>query len=281
MADIREVVDGITGLPTLPDVVAKLNRMIGDPNTSAGDINEVISRDVSLSAKILKLVNSPYYGFPRRITTITYAVVILGFNTVRNLALSAFIFDAFKKGGQKEFDLAGFWRYSIGVAIAAQNVAKKTHLWQDEEAFMAGLLHGVGMVIMNQHLRDDLLRVVQHVRHDGSSFLEAERAELDYDHEQLGGLLLEKWNLPEKIVDGVRYCSAPLRAEKAPELACVLNFSAILARSLLLGFWGDERLPALEPGVWEKLKLSWQDVDSIMDAVAVEYSRAGAFFELI
>lgn len=280
MAEIKKIIDGITDLPTLPDVVAKLNRLIGDPSTSAGDINEVISKDVSLSAKILKLVNSPYYGFPRRITTITYAVVILGFNTVRNLALSAFIFDAFKKGKAKEFDLEGFWQYSIGTAISASAVAKKTGLWQDEEAFMAGLLHGVGKIIMNQFMPDDLSRVVQQVKAKDCLFSEAERDLLGYNHTEVGGALLEKWNLPEAIVDAVGHAETPLAATKAQDLAIVLHVADILTRSLLIGFPGDRKIPQADPAAWAKLNLDWPEIDALLDKIRGEFSRAGAFFEL-
>ncbi|MBN2711752.1 MAG: HDOD domain-containing protein [Planctomycetes bacterium] len=280
MSDVKALVNDISDLPTLPDVVAKLNRMITDPSTSAGDINDVISRDVSLSAKILKLVNSPYYGFARRITTITYAVVILGFNTVRNLALSAFIFDAFKNRSKSGFNLKDFWRHSIGTAIASSAVAKNVEGVSDEDAFMAGLLHGVGLVVMNQHLNEDLEKVISVVKQKDCLFLEAEHEVLGYDHCEVGGLLLEKWNLPEFIVDSVRFYSDPSKAVVAPKLAAAVHVGNLLVRSLSIGSAGDKKVPCLDEQAWQALGLDWDAADRLMMQIVGEIKNADEFFAM-
>jgi len=280
VSDVRKVIDQISDLPTLPDVVARLNQIVTDPNASAGDINDIISRDIALSAKILKLVNSPFYGFPRRITTITYAVVILGFNTVRNLALSAFVFDSFKRKGSKDFDLHGFWRHSICSAIGSQAIARRTRLWQEEEAFMAGLLHGVGKVVMNQHLPKDLSAVMQEVRAKEGRFTEAERAVLDYTQAELGGLLLERWNLPKPIVAATRFCESPDRSQEEAALCAIVHLAVLLSSSLCAGFSGDQRIMRLHPAAWDLLQLSWGDVDQLLTQITDEYNRADAFFEM-
>lgn len=282
MTDVKKVINDISDLPTLPDVVAKLNRMISDPRTSAADINDVISRDLALSAKILKLVNSPYYGFSRRITTITYAVVILGFNTVRNLALSAFIFDAFRKRGQL-FDVKEFWRHSIATAFAAAAVARVVDEEQEENAFMAGLLHGIGKVVMNQYLPDDMQKVMQFAKREETRFAEAEEQVLDYSHAELGGLLLERWNLPETIVETVLYHEHPGDYETSGEAASlcrIVHFGNILVCSLCFGSSGDERVPRLDHGVWERLGLSWEQVDTLMGDLTGEIDRADEFFSM-
>jgi len=274
------MIQGISDLPTLPDVVTKLNQVILSPDTSAGDINNIITQDISLSAKILKLVNSPFYGFLRRITTITYAVVILGFNTVRNLALSAFVFDSFKKKGTRDFDLKGFWRHCIGTAICAQAIARKSKTWQVEESFMAGLLYEVGKVVMNQHLTEDLTRVMQKVKADDCLFSDAENELLEYDHNQLGGLLLDRWNLPPAMVETARLYHTPSQAETAPALCAIVHFADIMSRALCMGFSGDSKIPRLDQTAFGLLKLSWDDVPVLMDQAVDEYNSAGAFFDL-
>lgn len=282
MADLQKTLDEIRDLPTLPDVVAKVNQLVSDPNTSAADINDVISKDPSLSARILKLVNSPFYGFPRRITTITYAVVILGFTAVRNLALSAFVFDAFK--GRKEknlFDLKAFWTHSITTAMAARFIARKVDGEEEEDAFMGGLLHDIGKTVMNQYLRDDLDKVVQTVASEDTLFLDAERAVLDYDHIELGALLLERWNLPPRLVEIVRYHRAV--ADASPEsrkATAVVHLAKILVRALCIGNAGDRRIPCLQPAAWEALGLTWDEVDHLMSQIRAESDRARDFFQL-
>jgi putative nucleotidyltransferase with HDIG domain len=279
MADIQRIIADITDLPTLPDVVTKVNQLISDSNTSAADINKVISRDLALSAKILKLVNSPFYGFPRRITTITYAVVILGFNTVRNLALSAFVFDAFKKGS-RHFDAAAFWKHSICTAFLSQDLAKKIIPGKEEDAFIAGLLHGVGKVVMSQYLLEDMKKVAQRVEETGCQFTQAESELLDYNHAELGAALLEKWNLPEPVVGVVRNHLNPQPGEK-PTNVEVVHLSNILTRALNFGSSGDSRIPQISPAVWSSLGLTWADVDALLGQVVDEIRKGNEFLSMI
>lgn len=280
MSDLRAVIEKIDNLPTLPDIVVKLNRLITDPSTSAGDINDLISRDVSLSAKILKLVNSPYYGFPRRITTVTYAVVILGFTAVRNLTLSAFVFDAFKQRGVGKFDLKGFWRHSICTAVAAQHLARDGEDVSDEDGFMGGLLHDVGKVVMSQYLQDDLNRVMARVTESDCLFLDAEMDLLEYNHAKIGAILLEKWNLPKNLVAMVRHHHTPTRAQEGKRDCAIVHFADILARSLGVGSGGDRKMPLLDGAAWEELGLDWAAVDELLGQVRTEIKKVGAFLEL-
>jgi putative nucleotidyltransferase with HDIG domain len=291
MESVQSLVDTVGELPTLPDVVAKVNGLVQDPATSAADINGVISVDVSLSARILKIVNSPYYGFHRRITTITYAVVILGFNAVRNLALSAFVFDVFRRSGRSPLDLPRFWQHSIGSAVAAaatgRLVARQTGREVDpkigEDAFMCGLLHDIGKVLMSQYLKDDLAKVMAEVERADCLFLEAEAETLPYTHAGAGAALLEHWELPEAICAAVRAHHAPAEGEvpgRERLLAAITHVSDILARALLIGSGGDRRMPKLLDAYRNELGLSWDEVGSLMDQVQAEMKRAAVFFSL-
>ncbi|MCX7934741.1 MAG: HDOD domain-containing protein [Planctomycetota bacterium] len=281
MADISSLIADIGELPTLPDVVARLNRLISDPKTSAADINDVISRDLALSAKILKLVNSPYYGFPRRITTITYAVVILGFNAVRNLALSASIVDIFDRKSTKGFDLKALWQHSIGAALAATALARRVEHALQDDAFTAALLHDIGKVAMNQFRKDDLRCVVAEIEAADCLFLEAEQRRLFYDHPQLGGALLEHWNLPPQIVSAVRCHHAPAAANRDVRLGSLVHLADLRARCLFLGNGGDRRIPRLDETAWQNVGLSWPEVAQVADGLGVEFKSAAAFFDLV
>ena len=284
MADPQKIIREIGDLPTLPSVVAKVNELVNSANTSAGDINAVISRDVSLSAKVLKLVNSSFYGFPRRITSITHAVVILGFNTVRNLVLSAFVFGAFKSKTRK-FDLQAFWTHSIATAVAANATAQHLSLPQNqkEDAFMSGLLHDVGKVIMCAFMEEESERVLEAVRERDILFMEAERDALprSMEHSALGSTLLEQWNLPVKIVQLVQKHHQPPAEGEDARMCALIHFADILARSLCIGNGGDNKIPRLEPAAWEQLGMKWEDTGRIMDQTLAEMQRTSAFFDLI
>jgi putative nucleotidyltransferase with HDIG domain len=279
---LDDVVSDLTDMPALPTVVARLTRLIADPKTTASDINHALLADPGLVTKILKLVNSPYYGFSRRITTITNAVVILGFNQVRNLAMSAYIFDAFARRGSPLLDVDGLWRHSIGVAFMAAKIAKSIGSKgskMEEDAFICGLLHDLGKFIMNQKAPEHLGMVMETVGRDGVLFFEAEKLRLGYDHAELGALILEKWNLPRAIVDVVRCHHNPMSAPRESLAQCCAVWTAdVVSRALLMGNGGDGGIPRLTPDVWRQTGLDWKRLEDIIRKVAAEYSKSDAFF---
>ena len=279
---LEEVLDKITDMPALPTVVARLTRLIADPKTTASNINSVLSSDPGLVTKILKLVNSSYYGFSRRITTITNAVVILGFNQVRNLALSAFIFDKF--AGSRDgsgFDLNGFWRHSIGSAFLCAQISRKLDAKLEEDAFICGLLHDLGKFIMAQHVPEHVARVMNIVRREDILFHEAEKKVLGYDHAMLGSVVMERWNLPQTLVDVVRNHHQPIEAPPSSRKLCSVTQTAeITARALLMGNGGDAKMPRLSPEVWDMTGLDWGKLEDIIRRGAEEYSKSDAFFSM-
>lgn len=280
--NLDNVLDKITDMPALPTVVARLTRLIADPRTTASNINAVLSSDPGLVTKILKLVNSSYYGFSRRITTITNAVVILGFNQVRNLALSAFIFDKFASPESGTgFDLNGFWRHSIGSAFLCAQISRKLDAKLEEDAFICGLLHDLGKFIMVQHAPDHVAMVMNVVRRENILFYDAEKKVLGYDHAMLGAIVMERWNLPQTLVDVVRNHHQPIEAPPASrKLCCVTQTAEITARALLMGNGGDAKIPRLLPEVWAMTGLDWAKLEDIIRRGAEEYSKSEAFFSI-
>lgn len=278
--ELQDVLDSLTDMPALPTVVARLTRLISDPRTTASDINAALSSDPGLVTKILKLVNSSYYGFSRRITTITNAVVILGFNQVRNLALSAFIFDAFASSHEgSSFDVNGFWRHSIGSAFFAAQLARSLDPKLEEDAFICGLLHDLGKFIMAQNAPKHVAMVLAQVKKQDILFNEAEKQCLAYDHAILGSLVMERWNLPETLCNVVRNHHAPLLApEKSQILCCVTNVADIVARAMLMGNGGDAQIPRLFEDVWERVGMDWGRMETVVRKVAEDYSKSDAFF---
>ena len=281
MPDLQKVIGRIDSLPTLPTVVARINQLIDDPTASAGDINEVISHDLALSAKILKLVNSAFYGFPRRISSMTHAVVILGFNTVRNIALSAFVFDAFDTRALP-FGHRNFWIHSVGVGVAADSLAVRSGMPVSDDAFVGGLLHDVGKVVMHQFLPAEFAAVLERAKRQDITFLEAELAEGQAGHAEVGALLMENWKLPERLVATLRYHHRPEEAPDAHrQIAAVAHAADVLARAILVGSGGDGKIPALSEAAWAALKVSEADLPELLAEISTEIHKAGAYLELI
>ena len=277
---MEAVLDSFKEMPSLPTAVAKLTSLIANPKTTAADINSVISRDPGLVSRILKLVNSSFYGFSRRITTITSAVVILGFGKVRDLALSSFVFDTFVGGhASSRAVLDGLWRHSFASALFCSAIARHVDPKGEEDAFIRGLLHDLGKFVMIRYASGDAEKVLGlTAREEGLLCLDAERRELSYDHAELGAALLERWNLPDVTVEAVRRHHDPLAApDAAKRHACVANLSDILARAFLMGDPGDAAIPALAPPVLGNIGLSWRELEDLSRHVASEYAKSGSF----
>lgn len=277
MTDLKKRINAVSDLLTLPDVVTKINTMVRDNRTSAADITLVISRDIALSAKVLRLVNSPFYGFNRRITSINYAIVILGFNAIRNLALSAFMFDLYRSRAEG-FDSRSFWRFSISCAAVAQAIAAKLGFVKPEDAFMAGLLHDIGIVIMSQHFRDDFARIIRRCQEDDCSLLEAEAKELDYTHREVGALLLDRWNLPAEMIDAVReYAYVD---ENSGKISAIVHLAHVLTTALCQGTPGDGRILALSPLALASLGLNGDDIPSYAELALTAAEGVSEFMSL-
>lgn len=265
---LRIIEDELQDLPPLPAVVMRVMQTINDPTTSAADLNRLISGDPALASKILRLVNSSYYGFPRRISTITHAVVILGFNTVRNLTTSLGVFNAFDPGGQKTaMDRDKFWAHSLGTAIAAGVVARRKNISAKavEEVFVGGLLHDIGKLFLDQYFPDQYAIALKLALAAKISIWDAEKTALGVGHALVGKRIAEKWNLPPSLTSMIMLHHQPAFSKEHFEITSVVQAADMVARKLNLGSGGDALVPALSPEVQQWLNLSaptWEAIET-------------------
>jgi HD-like signal output (HDOD) protein len=203
----------LADLPPLPAVVTRIMQTINDPNCSAEELNRLISLDQGLSSKILRIVNSAYYGFPKRISTITHAVVILGFNTVRNLVLGVSAFGMLsQKSSASILDRTQFWQHCVAAAIASSILAKKKvpkSRGLIEEAFLGGLLHDIGELFLDCYFPVQYAVTAAHAMREGITLREAEMAVLEIDHVSIGKHIAEHWNFPPSLTASIGDYDAP------------------------------------------------------------------------
>ncbi len=265
---LRIIEDELQDLPPLPTVIVRVMQTINDPTTSASDLNRLISADQALASKVLRLVNSSYYGFPRKIATITNAVVILGFNTVRNLTTSLGVFNAFDARGQKTaLDRDAFWAHSMGVAAAAGVIARRKSIGAKsiEEVFVGGLLHDIGKLFLDQYFPDQYAIAIKLAAAAKISVWEAEKTALGVGHALVGKRIAEKWNLPLSLTAMITLHHQPVFAKEYFELAATIQAADYVARRLALGNAGDFLVPALAPEVEKWLAFSpalWEAVET-------------------
>ena len=205
-------------LPTLPAVALEILRMVRDPNADIHKMARLISSDPALSSKILKTVNSSFYGFGKTVSTISQALVILGLQSVRTLAMGFSLASSMNKVQARGFDMTRFWRRSVYSAVGARTLAEHLKLVQAEEAFLAGLLQDIGMLAMHSSLEGRYDQVVAASAHHGE-LIGQERQQLDLDHCQVGRAMADKWSLPPLLAVPVTCHHEPEQAP--PELARV------------------------------------------------------------
>lgn len=279
---LRRVIDRIIGLPTLPVILHHINRMMMNPRTSAKDVAQLISNDPAITAKILRVVNSSFYGFPTRINTVTHAIVILGFNTVKSIVLSTSIFDVFKKTATVPvFEREAFWKHSIACGAAAKTLAKRTGFTALEEFFIAGLLHDLGKIILDQYLPEEFMRIMEICTSQSLLMLEAEQEVLGITHAELGSWLCQKWNLARGLVECLACHHNPPVASENPKHVAIVHLSDILVRALQLGSGGDKRIPLVSDHAWAQLDIRVSDMPKIMAEIYEETEKALVFMDFV
>jgi len=278
--DLKSIISDVRELPTLPQVAVTLMDLLDDASTGAPEINRVMARDPALASKILKLVNSAYYGLSNRISSLNQAIVILGFKTVKSVALSASVMGLFKAPGETgPFNRAIFWKHSIGCACVARLVARKQKGLDAETAFSAGLLHDIGKLVLDHYVPSDIEAIVELAEKNGSSFLEAERAILQTDHAEIGRWVTEKWGLPKELVAAIGYHHD---IEAAPEksLVAVVQFADYLAKLKGIAASGSCETPELAKDVWSMLSVDKGDLPELVNTINQEISAASSWLEV-
>lgn len=219
--DLKLVVKEV---PTLPIVYQQLFSKMSNPNVSVPQLAEVVSCDQALATKILKLVNSPFYGYRKKIDTISRAMVVLGFRTVRNAALAVSVFDCVSGSGKDGcFQIEDFWKHSLCTASICKVLGPEVGIKQPEEAFVAGLLHDVGKLIMKKYFPDDFGAVCNHALENDLSWSGAEAELLGVDHTGIARAVLHGWNFPPALVEAVQCHHSLNSGASYPGLISLVN----------------------------------------------------------
>jgi HD-like signal output (HDOD) protein len=202
--DAAALLARIDDLPPLPAVAARVMGMAEDDRASAMDLSRVLATDQALTAKLIRISNSAFYGFARRVSTVREAVVLLGFKQVRQVAVGASLMNTFRKAPNETFDLDLFWGHSVAVAVAGEALAKKTFTVKPEDAFTAGILHDIGRLVIRQVMPAEFEQAVRMARSGEAPLHVAELMATGYAHDEVGRALGELWKFPGHLVEAVR-----------------------------------------------------------------------------
>lgn len=281
LSAIREYVDK---MPSLPTTVSKILEICNDPQTSPADLNRVISLDPVLMGKVMKLINSAYYGVSQHITSLVRAIIMLGINTVKNLALSTAVLGNLANASDfRALNMEGFWRHSLCVGVTAKLIARKRNVDQKvlEEYFMAGLLHDLGKIPLNNRLSEQYVKAMATSDREQVSLYQAERGVIGADHADVGRFIMSNWQLGEEITDSVAYHhSADGYEGDKKDIVYTVALSNYLANTLEIGFAGDRYPEKPNQKIFDYLKITMDWLDEIEDTVNSEIEKARIFLRI-
>ncbi|MDR1375177.1 MAG: HDOD domain-containing protein [Treponema sp.] len=285
MQDISADIDEyIKSMPSLPTTVAKVLEVCNNPQTSPADLNHVISLDPVLVGRVLKLINSAYYGLGQQVTNLVRAIIMLGINTVKNLALStAVLGNLSSKKDLQGLNMEGFWRHSLCVGVSAKILAKirGVDVKQTEEYFTAGLLHDIGKIPLNAVLSRDYMLTVSSADRERISLYKAEDASLKTNHCTVGGMVVKAWRLEGAVGDTIinHHSYAAYEGSHRDVLFSVAvanRFASVLE----IGFSGDRYPEKADPLIWQTLGVEKSIFDTMEKTVNEEIEKAKVFLKL-
>jgi len=227
--NLREKIQNIIHLPALPTIAMEVIGIIENPKTNVHTLSNIISKDQVLASKILKIANSPFYGYSKTISTLDFAIVILGFETLKEAVLSVSLISHLSKNVSKNFDINAFWGHSIATSVISRELAKNLGYKILAESFVAGLIHDLGILILNQYFSKEFDEVINLSQNENISLLEAEVKVFGVTHDEVGSWLAQRWNFPKQLIESMRYHHNPSFAVINKQLTAIVHFAEYLS----------------------------------------------------
>jgi len=253
--DPKKLVMDVREVYSLPTIYYRINKAINDPRVSNSQIGDILSEDVGLSARILKLSNSAFYSFPSKIDTITSAISIIGTKQLRDLVLATSVIKIFEGISEDLVNINSFWSHCIGCGVVAKVIASINKESNVESFFVAGILHDIGSLLIYSKMPDKAVDVMEYSRNQKCTLHAAETHCLGFTHAQVGGHLLKQWKLPKNLIEGVYYHHKPTSARTFPVFANTIHIADIVATAMSLGDGGEYYVPDFDKKAWKQLGL--------------------------
>jgi len=272
------IVEGIPTLASSSEVYARLSEKMSDPNASVTEFGEIIQTDPDLTARLLRLANSSFFGYTTGIKTVGDALLIIGVQQVKDLVISTTVINYFKGVSSDLVNMRSFWQHSLVCGIAARILAMHRRNLNPEQAFASGLMHDMGRLVL-------LLQEPEKVRdifnlYEGSpkTLTELELECFGFHHGDVGGALLKSWGLPAPLVYAVRYHHQPTECELFPVDAALIHFGDLLAHSMEYGGSGERKVPSPNMRAWAKLELAPDILKPTMKEVDRQFEEVALMF---
>lgn len=280
-ASFQDIIERIHTVPSLPEVVMQVCRLVNDPHVSAAQVNAIMVKDPAMAAKMLRMVNSVYYGLKEPVNDLEKAILVLGFKTVRSIALSVSVLNAFQQQNAN-FNMKTFWAHSAVSAGLCRLLAAKTQACDPELAFIVGLLKDLGKLILVENAAEESRAIIAVAREFRLSFSAASRKVMDTDDAELCAWLMQSWNLDVDLVQTVRwqYDLDGAEGKSFARMVAMCQFGEYLCGLKKIRVSGQCDEPQLDPRVWTLLGLDKTALVEVLTVVNDEVDNARQFLLL-
>ena len=276
-AVVDDALKTLGDVATLPEVTIKIIQIVEDPKSTARDLHEVIKNDPALSVKVLKVVNSAFYGLPGQVASVDRAIILLGLSAVKNIAIAASIARLFKgRRISEHFSASDLWRHSVAVAVTAQDIAKfSPHPVLPDEIFVAGIIHDIGTMVQRQACPDGFAEAVNRCVATGTDFLECERQVMGADHQAFGVGLTTKWKFPRHLRAAVGFHHNPESLSvELRNLATLVQTADILCCQEKIGFYLTAQNATITEEMLEQLGITPEQIEELRIALPEKVADA-------
>jgi len=281
---VQALVGDVRNLPTPPVVFTQINRVIDNEDASVYDVAGIIAEDPAMSAQVLRLANSAYYGLTNPVPHVKQAVVVLGLNEVKNVVLAASALAAFRKSSADIEYQDEFWRHSLAVAVTARMLLRSFRadkLIEAETAFSAGLLHDIGKMVIHCYAAAHYQKIRQYLKEYGGPDCRAELEVMGLDHCRIGGYLARRWKLPADIMEAISFHHAPPATPEAGSWATIVHVADAFAHKTFDHVEEDDHPPEiLHPEYLDRLGVSPDDFDRFKGVIIEEYAKSETFLHM-
>lgn len=271
---LKEFTQDIDNLVSLPSVGVRVNEMVNNPSSSATDIGKVISQDPALTARLLRIANSPTYGLSTQVDTVSRAVAVIGIKRIRDLVLATSTIAAFDKIPNELVTMENFWRHSLYCGLAAHLLAEQRRSKNAETLFIAGLLHDIGQLVifrkLPQEAKQALLLSIEGP--DELALHKSERQIMGFDHAQVGAELLRHWHFPELLIECVEFHHAPELAQKYPVETAIVHIANSIATLAEIDSVTEEDAVQTKPAAWRVTGLEKEVIEPTVRAAQAQFS---------
>jgi HD-like signal output (HDOD) protein len=264
---IEHLISGIPTLGSCGDILHEIENVLNDPESTLADVGAIIEKDPDLTARLLKLGNSSFFGFPSRMETVSETISLIGIQQVQDLISVSVVVEIFEGVSEDLVNMGSFWKHSMACGLAARQLALARRVPKPEKFFVAGLLHDIGRLVLYSRAPNDAQDVFRIYLSETILLREAEQKALGFDHTEIGEALLKAWNYPANLISAVRFHHQPISASSFQLEASIVHLADHMVNALQIGCSGERWIPPLQSKAWERLNLPVDILESVVETV--------------